>query len=380
MPTRRKPHQNRQRVALVLQGGGALGAYQAGVIEALAEHGLMPDWVVGTSVGAVNAAIVVGNEPAQRIARLRQFWTALKHGDLFDLRRVPDPLRRFNTWVSTLDAAVRGVPGFFMPRLFSPFFAGLPVPPDRASFYDTGQLATTLARLVDFERLGRPGTARLTVNAMCATTGEFVSFDSSRQRIGVEHVMASSALPPGFPPVRIDGKLFWDGGLYSNTPLQVVLDDEPRTNTLCFMVDLWRTEGPEPRSFDEVQTRQKDITYASRSHRHIEDYRRLHGLRNALHAMHAKLPPRLRDDAAMRELAASGCDTTMHIVHLRYGGQDWQMASKDINFSGGSIDWRWQQGRADALGIIEQAPWRAPQRPDVGVVVHEAGPQQTVHD
>lgn len=379
MPARRKSQQERQRVALVLQGGGALGAYQAGVIEALSEHDLMPDWVVGTSVGAVNAAIVVGNEPAQRVRRLREFWTSVAHGDFFDLRRVPDSLRRFNTWLSTLDAAIRGVPGFFAPRLFSPFFAGLPVPPEQASFYDTSQLAATLARLVDFERLGQPGTVRLTVNAMCATTGEFVSFDSSRQRIGVEHVMASSALPPGFPPVRIDGKLFWDGGLYSNTPLQVVLDDEPRVNTLCFMVDLWHATGPEPRTFDEVQTRQKDILYASRSQRHIEDYRRLHSLRNALHAMHAKLPPRLRDEPAMRELAATGCRTTMHIVHLHYGGQDWHMASKDINFSNGSIGWRWNQGYTDAMRSLEKAPWRAPQRPDVGVVLHEAE-SSTDHD
>ncbi len=366
-------------MALVLQGGGALGAYQAGVVEALSEHGLMPDWVVGTSVGAVNAAILAGNEPSVRVQRLREFWASIKHKDFFDLQRVPDPLRRFNTWLSTLEAATRGVPGFFAPRLFSPFFAGLPVPPEQASFYDTGQLAATLARLVDFELLGRPGTVRLTVNAMCATTGEFVSFDSARERIGVEHVMASSALPPGFPPVRIGGNLFWDGGLYSNTPLEIVLDDEPRVNTLCFMVDLWHTEGPEPRTFDEVQTRQKDIMYASRSQRHIEDYRRLHKLRNALNSMHARLPARLRDEPAMRDLAASGCHTTMHIVHLRYAGQDWHMASKDINFSGGSIDWRWSQGYADAMRALEKAPWRAPQAPDVGVVLHEP-PPRTVHD
>jgi len=379
MPARRKPQGDRQRIALVLQGGGALGAYQAGVIEALSEHGLMPDWVVGTSIGAINAAIVVGNEPALRVQRLREFWTALKHRDFFDLHRVPDPLRRCNTWLSTFEAATRGVPGFFAPRLFSPFFAGLPVPPEQASFYDASPLAATLARFVDFERLGHRGPVRLTVNALCATTGEFVSFDSAHQHIGVEHVMASSALPPGFPPVRIDGKIYWDGGLYSNTPLEIVLDDEPRMNTLCFMVDLWHVEGPEPRTFDEVHTRQKDIMYASRSQRHIEDFRRLHTLRKALHAMHARLPARLRDEQVVRNLAASCCDTTMHIVHLRYGGQDWRMASKDINFSSGSVDWRWSQGYADAMNAVEEAPWRAPQAPDVGVVVHEA-PPKTVHD
>ncbi|MGE5469542.1 MAG: patatin-like phospholipase family protein [Bacteroidota bacterium] len=363
-----------KRIALVLQGGGALGAYQAGVFQGLQEHGLTPDWVVGTSIGAVTAALIAGNPPTACLDRIRDFWDLVKHQDLFDMRRLPDAARRFNTWLSTLHAVVEGVPGFFTPRPFNPFANGLQVDSELASFYDTGGLAETLSRLVDFEYLQSSSAIRLTVNAMCVTTGELASFDSATQRIGVEHVMASSALPPGFPPVRIDGLLYWDGGLYSNTPIDIVLDDEPRVDTLCFMVDLWRAEGPEPRTFDEVQTRQKDVMFASRSRRHIEEYRRLHDLRNALHAMHLSLPQELRQVPKLQELAEAACDTTMHIVHLPYAGQDWHMAGKDINFSSGSLEWRWEQGYRDAGQAAEQAAWLAPQPPEIGVVVHELAP------
>jgi NTE family protein len=218
---------------------------------------------------------------------------------------------------------------------------------------------------------------RLTVNAVCVTTGELASFDSSRQRVGIEHVLASSALPPGFPPVRIDGRLYWDGGLYSNTPMEIVLDEEPRQNTLCFMVDLWRAEGPEPQTLEAVRTRHKDVLYASRSRRHIEEFRRMHDLRHALHALRQELPPKLRDSDHMRTLTAHACHTVMHIVHLPYGGHDWYMASKDINFSSGSIEWRWQQGYNDASRAAELAPWLAPQPSHIGVVVHELPPKES---
>jgi len=381
MSKKAKARGHAHRVALVLQGGGALGAYQAGVFQALAEHDLVPDWVVGTSIGAINAAIIAGNPTATCVERMRQFWQLVGHDDLFDMRQTPDVLRQFNTWFATADAAWRGVPGFFAPRAFNPFLAGLPVAPEQASIYDTGGLATTLAGLVDFAHLRTPEAIRLTVNAMCVTTGEFTSFDSGRQAVDVEHVMASSALPPAFPPVRIDGHLYWDGGLYSNTPLAVVLDDEPRVDTLCFIVDLWRIEGPEPKTLDEVRTRQKDVAYASRSQRHIEEYRRLHNLRVALHALHERMQPKLRDSPKVVGLTRAECHTTMHIVHLRYAGQDWQMSGKDVNFSRGSIEWRWQQGYADASRAAEQAPWLAPQPADIGVVVHElASGSEAVHD
>lgn len=372
-----KPDANasKYRIALVLQGGGALGAYQAGVFQAMHEHELAPDWIVGTSIGAINACLIAGNEPSVRVDRIKTFWDRVSHGDSVDLRQVPDMVRRFNSWFATLNATTRGVPGFFSPRIPNLFAMGLGVAPETASFYDSSDLRATLEELVDFDYLNAPGGTRLTVNAVKVTDGTLISFDNSRLRLGPEHVMASGALPPGFPPVRIDGDLYWDGGLYSNTPLETVLEDEPRADTLCFMVDLWSAKGPEPTTLDEVQTRQKDVMFASRSKRHIDNYLKLHQLRRTLHRMHEKLPAKLRDAQETQELAALGCDTTMHIVRLPYAGRDWHMASKDVNFSRGSIQWRWEQGYNDATRAIAHAGWTDFDRDDVGVVVHELLPK-----
>jgi NTE family protein len=374
MNTKKKFQPGKQRVALVLQGGGALGAYQAGVYQALHEHDLTPDWIVGTSIGAINAAIIAGNEPAVRMARLKEFWNGITHADALDMSKVPDPARRFNTWLATFDAALRGVPGFFSPRPFNPFAAGLPVDPEEASFYNTAELAKTLGRLIDFDYLNAPGGIRLTVSAIKVSCGTLASFDNTGQDIGIEHVMASGALPPGFPPVRIGGELYWDGGLYSNTPLETVLEEEPRVDTLCFMVDLWSADGPEPSTFDQVQTRQKDVMYASRSKEHIETYQRMHNLRRMVRALYAKVPAKLRSETERLELEKMGRHTTMHVVRLAYAGRDWQMASKDINFSRGSIQWRWEQGYRDASRAIESAGWLAAVSTDTGVVVHELTP------
>ncbi|MGE5131119.1 MAG: patatin-like phospholipase family protein [Sphingomonadaceae bacterium] len=369
MPSRDETR--KRRVALVLQGGGALGAYQAGVYEALHRHHVVPDWVVGTSIGAINAALIAGNPPEARVARLREFWHCVACDDALDLHSAPDALRRYSTWLTTLGTVAQGVPGFFAPRLPGAFATGLAVPPQAASFYDTEPLAGTLARLVDFGHLASADAMRLTVAAVQVTTGKLVAFDSARQRLSVEHVMASGALPPGFPPVRIEDELYWDGGLYSNTPLELVLEDEPRSDTLCFMVELWRGSGPEPRSLGEVQTRQKDIVFASRSTRHIEAYRRMHGLRHAVRTLYAALPAEQRASPELRDLGSVGCGTSMHIVRLIYPGHDWKMASKDVNFSRGSIQWRWQQGLRDAERVLAQAPWEAPVSPEAGVLVHE---------
>jgi NTE family protein len=234
------------RIVLVLQGGGALGAYQAGVFQALHEHGLAPDWIVGTSIGAINAAILAGNPHETRLSRLRQFWHGIAHRDSFDMRRVADQLRRSNILLQTWDTLLRGVPGFFSPRLFSPFAAGAEVAPEDASFYDTTELRDTLEQLVDFNYLNAPGGIRLTVNALKVTSGTLRSFDNREQTIHADHIRASGALPPGFPPVRIDGELYWDGGLYSNTPLETVLDDRASRSTPC--VSWWTCGAPTARS------------------------------------------------------------------------------------------------------------------------------------
>lgn len=364
------------RVVLVLQGGGALGAYQAGVYQAMHEHGLTPDWVVGTSIGAINAALIAGNERSVRLQRLHAFWQEVAHGDLIDMQRVPDPARRLNTMLTTFDSVTQGVTGFYSPRWFNPFWVGWPVAADTASFYDTAPLEETLTRLVDLHALNASSGIRLTVSAIKVTCGQLDNFDTAHRAVGIKHVMASGALPPGFPPVRVDGELYWDGGLYSNTPLEIVLADEPRVDTVCFMVDLWSPEGQEPQTLEQVQTRQKDVLYASRSRRHIDAYLRGHKLRRLVRMLRSKLPEGALNEEEQRELDAVGADTTMHIVRLAYAGRDWQMASKDINFSRGSIEWRWQQGYQDALRAIDDGAWRTIAPEGAGVLVHEIGPDR----
>lgn len=366
----------RPRIALVLQGGGALGAYQAGVYQALHEHGLTPDWVVGTSIGAINAALIAGNERKVRVARLKEFWDEIAHRDLLDMEQVPDEARRLNILCTTSDSVLKGVPNFYAPRWFSPFLAGLPVPAEAASFYDTHALAGTLARLVDLRCLNQTSGVRLTVSAIKVTCGMLEHFDTAHQEVGIEHVMASGALPPGFPPVRIGGELYWDGGLYSNTPLEVVLADEPRVDTVCFMVDLWSAEGPEPATLEQVHTRQKEVMYASRSRRHIEAYLRGHKLRRMVRLLREKVPDKLLSDEDRREIDKVGRDTTMHIVRLVYAGRDWQMASKDINFSRGSIAWRWERGYQDALRAVSESAWLRGAPEGAGVLVHELVPSE----
>ena len=367
------------RIVLVLQGGGALGAYQAGVYQALHEHDLVPDWIVGTSIGAINAALIAGNEQANRLQRVKAFWDRVSHPDAFDMSLVSDQLRRSNIWFSTVDTVLRGAPGFFSPRPFSGFPYGMQVLPEEASFYDTSELKTTLKELVDFDYLNAEGGMRLTVNALKVACGTLRRFDNRELQICADHIRASGALPPGFPAVRIDGELYWDGGLYSNTPLETVLDDSEHVDTLCFMVDLWSAEGPEPTTLDEVGTRQKDVTFASRSKRHIADYVATHKMRQKLRELYRELPDHAKSEQGAQDLAALGCGTTLHIVRLPYAGRDWNMAVKDINFSQGSIEWRWDQGYQDALRAIQAAGWLGVLEEHTPLVVHELPPHPQRH-
>jgi NTE family protein len=362
---------NKLRIVLVLQGGGALGAYQAGVYQALHEHNLVPDWIVGTSIGAVNAALIAGNQAADRLQRVKAFWDRIAHPDGINMDRVDDGQRRANIMLGTIDTVMRGVPGFFTPRYFSGFPLGMTVPPEQASYYDTMPLRATLEELVDFDYLNQPGGIRLTVNAIKVNAGELVQFDSLNGELSADHVRASGALPPAFPPVRVDGELYWDGGLYSNTPLESVLNELPEGDTLCFMVDLWSAEGAEPVTMDEVNTRQKDVTFASRSKRHIADYVSTYRMQQKLRDMYGRLPEGERSLLDQQEMAALGVGNTLHIVRLPYAGHDWHMAAKDVNFSKGSIEWRWDQGYRDALRAIAHAGWLRQVTEDTAVVVHE---------
>ena len=353
------------RIALVLQGGGALGAYQVGVYEALAEHGLAPDWVAGTSIGAINGAIIAGNPPQERIPRLERFWRGLAHRDPWNLALSDNTqARRLASLMSAARAVAMGEPGFFTPRL-NPMADGA----DRASFYDVSPLRDTLEQVVDFDYLNQRHV-RLSVGAVSVTQGEMVYFDSSRQRLHPEHVMASGALPPGFPAVRVDDEPFWDGGLYSNTPLETVLDDAPRRDTLCFTVNLWSHSGPEPRNIPEVFGREKDIRYSARFLNEIERYREKHNLRRAVRALYQALPEAQREDDELKALAELGCYTTMNIVRLEGAEENGELGHKDIDFSWASIRERRARGYSDGERVMAHAPWlRKPPR-HAGVVVH----------
>jgi NTE family protein len=260
------------RVVLVLQGGGALGAYQVGVYQALHEAGIEPDWVIGTSIGAINAAVIAGNRREERLPRLRRLWQRFEHAN---------GAAQFSTLLF-------GIPGFFAPRL--PAWGGVQarVGLEAASYYITAPLRATLAQFVEPELLGKD--VRLTVGAVNVKRGTMRYFDSRDGPLGFDEIMASGALPPGFPAVRVNGEAYWDGGLYSNTPLEAVLDDNPRRDSLIFAVNVWQPTGHEPGSLWEVLAREKDIMYASRADSHIARQKQIHRLRHVIRELHKALP------------------------------------------------------------------------------------------
>lgn len=357
-----------QQKVLVLQGGGALGAYQVGVYEALHERGIEPDWVIGTSIGAINAALIAGNAPEDRLPRLREFWARVEHAAPTEgLRLWPGLGNLFNN----LSLVSRGIPSFFTPNPAAWAGTQAQVGVEAASYYRTAPLASTLAELVDFDRLSscRP---RLTVGAVNVRTGRMHYFDSRDTRIGAEHVMASGALPPAFPAIRVDGDPYWDGGIYSNTPIEAVLDDKPRRDSLIFAVHMWQPTGPEPESIWQVMSRQKDIQYASRADSHIARQQQIHHLRHIIRQLARKVPVAERETPEFRELASWGCGTTMHVVRLLAPRLDGEDHTKDIDFTPAGIRARWQAGYADALRVIAREPWSAPVDPMDGVVVHAA--------
>ena len=354
------------QVVLVLQGGGALGAYQAGVFQAMHECGIAPDWVIGTSIGAINAALIAGNPAAERLQRLGAFW----HGMEQPVAGLATPAAEL---LAKLDAIVRGVPGFFAPNPAAWLGAGVPLGAEGAAYYETSPLRRTLHALLDERLLARPAT-RITVSAVNVRTGRMRYFDSRDEALGVDHVMASGALPPAFPAVRVGTEAYWDGGLYSNTPIEAVLDDHPRRDSVIFAVNVWQPDGEEPRTLWDVMSRQKDIQYASRADSHIARQQQIHHLRHVIRAMSEHMPPALRESPAMRELASWGCHTTMHVIPLlssRLAGDD---HTKDIDFSPQGIGARWRAGHADTLRAIERAPWEAAVDPIEGVVVHRLQP------
>lgn len=355
------------QTVLVLQGGGALGAYQLGVYQAMHEAGIEPDWVVGTSIGAINGAIIAGNHPARRMERLHAFWDrmALNKNNPFGAF-----LSIFDKTVTNMSTLINGVPGFFAPNpdaLYGPH-AKLGI--ERAAYYTTDLLRETLNELIDFEYLQGKKT-RFTVGAVNANSGVMRYFDSRQDALTLEHVMASGALPPAFPAVRIDGEPYWDGGIYSNTPVEVVLDDNPRRDSTIFAVQLWNPEGPEPQSLQQVSARQKDIQFSSRDNSHIANQQKMHKLRHVIRALNQQLSDKKRRSPEIKELAAWGCATTMHVVRMVAPRLDGEDHSKDIDFTGHGIRTRWQAGYEDTQRAIAAAPWLQPVDWMVGIVVHD---------
>jgi NTE family protein len=361
-------HGVNKQVVLVLQGGGALGAYQAGVYQALMEGGIEPNWVIGTSIGAINGALIAGNEPQNRVARLREFWDSVANGHPLGELWSSSP---FGSALANLNTFICGIPGFFQLNPHAAFGVQFPVGIERASYYSTNALKATLGRMVDFDYLNRKHT-RLTVGAVNVRTSEMCYFDSRNMGLAPAHVMASGALPPAFPAVCIDGEPYWDGGIYSNTPIEVVLDERPRRNSLIFSVNMWQPRGSEPKTIWQVLGRQKDIQYASRGKSHVARQAQIHRLRHVIRELTKHIPEARRDDPAVKDLADYGCSTVMHLVRFLSPQLDGEDHTKDIDFSRAGIRARWEAGHTHGQHVLSQKPWQCHVDPLQGILIHES--------
>jgi NTE family protein len=359
MPPKR-PASYDKKVALVLQGGGALGSYQAGVYEAISHSEYLPDWVAGISIGAINAAIIAGNAPEKRVEKLAKFWDDVTepHFPAFEEMGLPENIAKS---MSAIGALMFGQPTFFSPR--NPFEWGGSAKP--TSFYSTQALKSTLEALVDFDRINAK-EIQFSVGAVNVRTGNFAYFNNHHTKIRPEHVMASGALPPGFPSVEIDGEHYWDGGLVSNTPLQYVLEYVPRRSRLTFQVDVFKATGEVPSNLEEVSEREKDIRYSSRTRHGTNIFRKMHDVRHNINNLYDMLPEKLRDTPEARFLYNFGCVTTMDIVELIYRPETPQGQSKDYEFSRRTMRTRWAQGLADSNATLAASPWLEPMPSEVG--------------
>jgi NTE family protein len=358
-------------IALVLQGGGALGAFQAGVYQGLAEANLQPDWVAGISIGAINAALIAGNPPETRLEKLHAFWNQVTTQFVFDPFGIAHYWLRGDlghVFLNRLRAGatlLEGAPGFLTPRVPPPYLAA-PGTVEATSWYDTSPLRSTLERLVDFDRINS-GEMRFSVGSVNIRTGNFVYFDSTTHKIRPEHVMASGALPPGCPAVEVDGELYWDGGLVSNTPLQWVVQGDTRQDTLAFQVDLWSSRGDLPSDLNDVTARQKEIQYSSRTRANTNQFKQIQCVRVALANLLDGLPPELLDNEDGKLLKAVADRKVYQIVHLIYRSKNYEVQSKDYEFSRTSMTDHWNAGYSDATRTLRHP--EALQRPteQVGV-------------
>lgn len=358
-----------EKVVLVLQGGGALGAYQAGAYEALSEAGIEPDWVAGISIGAVNGAIIAGNRAEDRVAKLRTFWESVSDG----IATTPvdsTPVRVALNEANAARVAAFGVPNFFTPRIPPALF--LPPGSEGAtSFYSTDPLRLTLEALVDFDELNC-GKIRYSAGAVEIKSGNFTYFDTTERKLAVEHIMASGALPPGFPPIVVDGRRYWDGGLVSNTPMQYVLEmTGPRSDMCIFQVDLFSAHGRRPRALPDVVQREKEIRYSSRTRLNTDFFREIQCLRRAARRLLDRLPGELREQPEALELEALSCDAAVTVVHLIHRSAAYERYSMDYEFSRLSMLEHWEAGLRDVRHTLAQRAWREREKPEMGVTVFD---------
>jgi len=363
-----RPRPPFERIALLLQGGGALGSYQAGVYQALAEANLHPDWVAGISIGAINSALIAGNPPEQRVEKLRTFWETITRSPLgvpmmkgFDFGS--DMERQFVNQLGSFATLMFGAPEFFKPRIPPPIFTPAGNPGNLA-YYDVAPLKALLERLVDFDRINAK-EMRFSVGATNVKTGNFIYFDNDTHTIGPQHVIASGSLPPGFPAAEVDGEFYWDGGVVSNTPLQWVLDAYPRADTLAFQIDLWSARGDLPRDMIEVDTRMKDIRYSSRTRAGTDQFRQMQALRRATAKVLADMPPELRQTPEAELLAREGDTKVYNIIHTIYRARRYEGASKDFEFSRRTMEEHWESGYSDMTRSLEHPEvLQRPESPD----------------
>lgn len=374
-----------ETIALVVQGGGALGSYQCGVYEGLHQAGIVPNWFAGISIGAINAAILAGNAPDRRIDRLHEFWNrisipAIPFGhQLFEWQealRQKLPLENSTLALANAQGAFAallfGQSGFFVPR-FPPPYVGTGHVESATSFYDTAVLKSTLEKVVDFDRINA-GEVRFSVGAVNVRNGNFIYFDNfgkHKRTIRAEHVMASGALPPAFAPVEIDGEHYWDGGVVSNTPLDHVLGLIPRHDSLVFQVDLWRAQGVLPRNIMEVLERQKDIQYSSRTRFSTKVVQRFQDLRTTLNALLKEIPPDHVTAEMRAELEPWLSDRVYNIIHLIYKTKPFEEQYKDYAFAPSTMAEHWRAGLADMHNTLRHPEFFVPPSRRVGVVTHD---------
>jgi NTE family protein len=362
------------RSVLVLQGGGALGSYQAGAYQALCHHDFEPEWVAGISIGAINAAIIAGNPREKRVQRLKEFWEMVSCPVPWSPITSDDRERSYFNETNAALVATFGAPGFFTPRL-------PPAPlwpqgsPQSQSYYDTGPLRVTLEHLVDFDRINDLKT-RLSVGAVSVTTGNFRYFDNFEfkklgKKIGPEHIMASGALPPGFPSIVIEGEHFWDGGIASNTPLDYVLDEDVTDDLLIFQVDLFSARGPLPTSLLEAAEREKDIRFSSRTRMNTDKNKQIHNARKALRDLIGKLPEELKSDPSVEILREAAKENTVSVVHLIYRSKNYESSSKDYDFSHVGMVEHWSAGERDVHLSMRHPEWLERPQSDETMVTYD---------